>query len=135
MELESSRQMFAARGPCKCAYSQWLGKYVKAEGKVKVELNLSQSLVFLGNCLVLAQGMILATTDRLTHIENRISQSKPTISADSSFRLVGLIRSPITQNGRSNPITTSLVAELTRVSVIPYTPTDHAGFGGRCFLA
>ena len=40
------------------------------------------------------------------------------ISAASSLRPVGLIRSPIITNGRSNPITTSLVAELKTVWVI-----------------
>ena len=41
------------------------------------------------------------------------------------MRPVGLIRSPMMQNGRSKPITTSLLAELTTVSVIRWI----LGFG------
>ena len=40
------------------------------------------------------------------------------ISSASSLRPVGLMRSPIMTNGRSNPMTTSLVAELITVSVM-----------------
>jgi len=45
-------------------------------------------------------------------------KSPAAISAASSLRPVGLIRSPIRQNGRSKPMTTSLVAEEMTVSVM-----------------
>src|SRR5882757_2937825 len=48
------------------------------------------------------------------------------ISAASSLRPVGLIRSPMMTNGRSNPMTTSWVAELTTVSV-----TNESSLNGR----
>ncbi len=45
-------------------------------------------------------------------------KSPACISAASNLRPVGLIRSPIMVNGRSKPMTTSLLAELMMVSVI-----------------
>ena len=47
-----------------------------------------------------------------------VSKLPATISAASFLRPVGLMRSPITQNGWSKPITTSLVAEVITVSVM-----------------
>ena len=46
-----------------------------------------------------------------------VSKLPDAISAASALRPVGLIRSPITTNGRSKPITTSLVADDSTVSV------------------
>ena len=48
-----------------------------------------------------------------------VEKSPAAISAASFFRPVGLMRSPMMQNGRSKPMTTVLVAELTTVSVTP----------------
>ena len=47
-----------------------------------------------------------------------VEKSPAAISAASFFRPVGLIRSPMMQNGRSKPMTAVLVAELTTVSVM-----------------
>ena len=47
-----------------------------------------------------------------------VEKSPAAISAASFFRPVGLIRSPMMQNGRSKPMTTVLVAELITVSVM-----------------
>ena len=57
-------------------------------------------------------------------------KSPAAISAASLLRPVGLIRSPMMQNGRSKPITTSLLAELTTVSVIRALPRRRVD--GRC---
>src|SRR6185295_10784835 len=57
-------------------------------------------------------------------------KSPAAISAASSLRPVGLMRSPMMTNGRSKPITTSLVAELMTVSVI-YAILSRSS-GGLC---
>src|SRR5882724_4635328 len=59
-------------------------------------------------------------------------KSPAAISAASSLRPVGLMRSPITQNGRSKPMTTSLVAELMTVSVMDRNSSLLAGGERRC---
>ena len=51
-----------------------------------------------------------------------VEKSPAAISAASFLRPVGLMRSPMTQNGRSKPMTTVFVAELTTVSVMPFLP-------------
>ena len=51
-----------------------------------------------------------------------VEKSPAAISAASFLRPVGLMRSPMMQNGRSKPMTTVLVAELTTVSVMPLHP-------------
>jgi hypothetical protein len=59
------------------------------------------------------------------------------ISSASSLRPVGLMRSPMITKGRSNPMTTSLVAELTMVSVMgaglsyDHVRGSRTGFGSR----
>ena len=60
------------------------------------------------------------TTGGVTGAVARISTVPAFISSASSFRPVGLIRSPITTKGRPKPITTSFEAELTTVSVIDW---------------
>src|SRR4051794_3944570 len=63
-------------------------------------------------------------------------KSPAAISAASSLRPVGLMRSPITQNGRSKPMTTSLVAELMTVSVMESKSFSlTCGGGERRFIA
>jgi hypothetical protein len=57
-------------------------------------------------------------------------KSPAAISAASILRPVGLMRSPMMQNGRSKPITTSLVAELTTVSVMMRSSALGAGGAG-----
>jgi hypothetical protein len=55
-----------------------------------------------------------ATASRSTRLK-----SPAFISSASSFRPVGLMRSPMIVNGRSKPMTTSRVAELRTVCVTP----------------
>ena len=66
-----------------------------------------------------------ASTSRSTRLK-----SPAFISSASSLRPVGLIRSPMMTNGRSKPMTTSRVAELMMVSVMPAEISDVVA-GGR----
>ena len=65
--------------------------------------------------------------ERINPTGRKLLAAEMAISAASNLRPVGLIRSPITQNGASKPITISCLSEESKVRVIISLQKRRAG--------